>query len=131
MASFTVYRMSDGKIMRYGYCDHYDLPMQAEDGELVHEGEAIRDDLFYMPAGVKTPRPELDIPREFTIEADGEDAVSFDLPPGSQVFCRALDQEWLDEDEFYFSTEVPGVYEFRIEPAFPYKEDVRVTINAV
>lgn len=41
---FTVYRLSDGQIVRFGTCREYDIHSQAEDGEVVYVGAKLRDD---------------------------------------------------------------------------------------
>lgn len=128
LTPFTVYRESDGRIMRSGYVPHEAVPYQAQEGEVAYAGEAIDDELFYMPGGVKTPRPTLDIQTEFAVSADGEDAVSFSLPEGSLIWCRTTSDTWDDQSDFYFTTEVPGTWVYRIYP-FPF-QDMEVVIHA-
>lgn len=127
---YTVYRVSDGMITRYGSCPDYDVFAQAEDAEVVYQGESLRDDLWYFKYGKPVARPVIAIPTEHTIAADGDDAAEFPLPAGSLVQCLSTGEEWPDEDEFHFSSEVTGTTVFRIYPAFPYQGEFKVVVHA-
>lgn len=127
--SFTVYRDAEvGAILRSGFCEEYDAFMQAGPGQLVFIGEAINDEEFYFLDHVPTERPVFEIATEYQIAADGVDAVSFVLPAGSTVHSDT--ETWPNEDEFYVSTEAVGTLTYTIEPAFPYRGPIKVTIHA-
>ena len=130
MTHFTVYNFNTGLITNKGECEPIDVYMQAKDGEFVHLGEKVDGDLWYFPDGVKTPRPDLGIVSEYTIDADGVAAVEIALPAGSVVEDLTTGETWPDETEFYFSSQAIGSSRYRITPTFPAQGPIKVTIHA-
>lgn len=129
---FTIYEAGSGArpVLRYGHCPDEDIGLQAGEGEACHEGEALGDTDFYFLNGVKKSRPSLSVTTSHAIAADGIDAVAFALPAGSAVYLDAEGLSWLDEDEFHVTSDDAGTFVYRIEPAFPYRGPVEVTIHA-
>lgn len=83
----------------------------------------------YWPAGDEAPRPLMFAESAYTIAADGQDGVSFDLPAGSSVLyidpttglrSRAIAPED-DGGPLCLKTVVPGVYRLEITPPWPYR----------
>lgn len=127
----TLYNFITGRIIGYPLCDHYDTLSQARnDEEHVLIGERVDATTYYMPDGVKTLRPSFPVVTEHTIPADGETAVFFALPAGSQVESLPDGEMWPSEDEFHFTSEAIGTFEFRIYLPFPYQDPFKVTIHA-
>lgn len=131
MIEWTRYNFVTGRILSCGRCDYSFVFQQAlTDEEHVLAGAHIDGAIWYMPDGIKTARPSLDIVTEHTIAADGVDAVQIALPPGSQVESLPDGEMWSDEAEFYFSTEEAGTFSYRIYLPFPYQDPFKVTIHA-
>lgn len=131
MIACTVYNFITGRITGHIQCNVIDKFMQASsDEEHVLEGEHVDPAYYIRYGGKKVLRPVLDVLTEHTIAADGEAAVSFALPAGSQVESLPDGEMWPDEDVFHFSSEEVGTFKFRIYLPFPYQDPFKVTIHA-
>lgn len=131
MIHFTRYNFITGRILSVGSCEYLDVLMQAQtDEEHIFMGDRIDGELWYMPDGIKTPRPILAIGTEHTISANGVEAVQYGLPAGTQIESLPDGEMWPDEDELYFTSEVVGTFAFRLYLPFPYQGPVKVTIHA-
>ena len=122
MIDFIVFSALDGRILRWGSCEAYILPMQAQENELVWQGPYHDPDLYYFEDDQPCLRPSVEVETEYQIAADGVEAVEIALPAGSTVIDRQT-REWFEnEDEIYFSTEVPGVTRYHVIPPMPFRE---------
>jgi hypothetical protein len=129
--NYTIYDTETGRIVLQGETGDIEGTLNALPGnQTVLWGERVDDARYYLPAGVITPRPTLECQTQYSIPADGVAEVAFALPVGSKVFCPEDDLEWLDEDEFGFTTNVVGTRVYKIEPAFPYQSPVWVNVHA-
>jgi hypothetical protein len=83
----------------------------------------------YVLDGVITPKASIIAETEFTISADGVEAVSFAVPTGTSVWH---DGELFDIEDgsFDFSTDDIGTFGFAFVAPAAFK-DFRVTIHAV
>lgn len=131
MIPFTRYNFITGRILSTGQCDTLSVLMQAQtDEEHIFMGEKIDGEIWYMPEGIKTLRPVLPIATEYTIAADGEDAVEFAVPAGTQIESLPDGELWPDESEFHFTSEEVGTFAYRVYLPFPHQNPFKVTIHA-
>lgn len=120
---------ADGVILRTGSCVDTDMPLQAQTGETVIEGEA-NDELQKVVNGAvvdKTAIPYLQ--DKASITADGIDASTLSgLPDGTLASCQG--QEVTSTlGEVTFAVDLAGSYE--IELTNPLYLPTTVTVTAV
>jgi len=128
---------ADGRIRQNGDCESNLLPRYATlfgTGYValavpVEQYRVDIDATSYVLAGVITPKGRVLDVTEYTIRADGADAVRFDVPAGTSVM-HGSDVTAIEDGTFEFITDALGDYRFSfIAPAaFHHFE---VTIHAV
>lgn len=127
---FTLYKIATGEIIRSGFCADDDIGLQAGEGEAVITNLKVADDVSYIVGGSPASRPSLGLSSEYSIPADGIAKVEFGLPEGSTICCLSTGEEWADEAEFSMTSEISGDHVYRIEPPFPWRGPIEVTIHA-
>lgn len=125
---FTVYTVATGAIVKSGDCMEVDILKQAGEGEAISAGEKVNDEIYYFVGGNATPRPQLGFSAAYTIAADGVATISLPLPAGSTI--RHGETVWTDETLFSVSSDTPGSFDYTIEPPFPWRGPIKVTIHA-
>ena len=131
MTLYVVYERSTGRIKTSGEASSIELAllqMQDPATEGIILNEEARDDMHYVVDGALALRPDLDCEDSYSIAADGVDEVAFSLPAGSSIRHEGVTHS--GADSFAFTTDVPGLYVFEINPPFPTIER-KVTIHAV
>lgn len=84
---------------------------------------------FYLLDGAMIARPLITEQTDFEIVPDGLDTVSLPLAEGTKVYDRQEIQTTIAAD-FEFSHCVAGVYEFTLQPPFPYQtQQIRITVQ--
>lgn len=132
MPQFSVFDANTGEILRTGHCsDPKDVAIQSHAShEIIHD-ELLDLAETYMPGSVITPRPLLFTTAHFDIIANDQDALHrTDMPNGTLIgFDR--EQHTVEDGEFHFSSGVPGVFTFEIQPPFPHQRQfITVTAHA-
>lgn len=94
------------------------------------EGDADPDS-DYILAGVITERPDFGALDRYTVDADGDPVTLFTMPADTVVTYRGVEYTGGGAD-FIFSSTRFGVFEFLLQPEFPYQPTViLVEANAI
>lgn len=144
MTPYITYYRVDGMICRQ---KHFDVP-DAEDPEfealdaardaeiaaLIPDGggyaEGYWDDMvWYFPAGVPAARPVIDVASSHEIAADGVAAVAFAIPAGTKIHFENGRLVADGDDDFVFTTSIPGTYDIRVNPPLLWVPKV-ITVRA-
>lgn len=120
----------DGKILKHGSCPEDWVELQAGDHIAMVVDEPLNGiDDFYVNDGVVTEKITIEgVEPEYEIAADGVEAVTFTLPPGTIVNFEG--EDLASEENFSFTSDSLGRYRFLIIPPARFKS-MEVVIHAV
>ena len=124
MSTYFRYRLSDGAIVGRNIMPGADLPAPPEGFGFAFSQDEVDPRLHRVAAGVVVPRaPIPDLSKTVSIQADGEDVATFTgLPAGTRVrfgpgeWSEAMpDFDLIEDGEYEFGTDEPGIYELIFE----------------
>lgn len=129
--SYALYYLGTGEILQM-----MDLPASLvaqnnPDTNVYGMLECVANDaIHYISEGQVVDRPQLNAP-DTTMIAAGEYSTVLGVPEGTEVFVNNSLVGVIDDGAFGFTCDVPGKYQIRVEPPFPYIPIMyEVTVNA-